>query len=94
MKKLALGLAIATSLVASTANAAPKRPDYIAFKAPRAVAGAANPGGMQLAPAAAPRVARNDDSFGTIPIWVPLIGLLAVIGLVAAVSGGNNGSPG
>ncbi|WP_394658639.1 hypothetical protein [uncultured Novosphingobium sp.] len=49
---------------------------------------------MQLAPAAAPRVARNDDSFGTIPIWVPLIGLLAVIGLVAAVSGGNNGSPG
>ncbi|MGJ0237149.1 hypothetical protein ACQEPB_01335 [Novosphingobium fluoreni] len=93
MKKLALGLAIATSLVASTAIAAPKRPDYIAFKAPQAVGGVANPAG-QVTQFAAPSVAKHDEAFGTLPIWVPLIGLIAVIGLVAAVSGGSNGSPG
>lgn len=60
----------------------------MAFSAPAATASA-----TMVAPAA-PTVAKRDKSFGTIPLWIPLIGVIGIVGFIAAVSGGNNGSPG
>jgi hypothetical protein len=92
MKKFALGIALGASLVSSAAFAAEQRPTYLAFAAP-----AAAPAVSNMVSPAAPSVAKRDESFGTIPLYIPIIGLLAVIGLIAAVSSGghhHNGSPG
>ncbi|MBB4860110.1 hypothetical protein HNO88_003451 [Novosphingobium chloroacetimidivorans] len=91
MKKLMLGLVVGTTLMSSAAMAGEQRPTYMAFSAPAA----ANVASAQAA-VATPSVAKRDKSFGTLPIWVPIVGLIAVVGRIAAVSGGgdNNGSPG
>ncbi|VWX54462.1 hypothetical protein [Novosphingobium sp. 9U] len=92
MKKLMLGLVVGTTLMSTAAMAGEQRPTYIAFSAPAATANVAAP-----ATVASPVVAKRDKSFGTLPLWVPLVGIVAVVGLIAAVSGGgghHNGSPG
>lgn len=92
MKKLMLGLVLGTTLMSSAAMAGEQRPTYMAFSAPAAANVASAP-----ATVATPTVAKRDKGFGTLPIWIPLVGLVAIVGLIAAVSGGgngNNGSPG
>ncbi len=91
MKKLALGLALGVSLVSSVAVAAEQRPTYLAFRAPVATANSSNLAGFA---SVAPSVKKANSGFGTIPVFVPLAGLIIVIGLVAAVATGRNGSPG
>lgn len=91
MKKLMLGLVAGATMMSSAAMAGEQRPTYMAFSAPAATSVASAP-----VAAVSPSVAKRDKSFGTLPIWVPIIGVIAVVGLIAAVSsgGGNNGSPG
>jgi len=91
MRTLAFTFAVGMSLISSAAFAADQRPTYMAFSAPKATVAAAN-----VAPAA-PSVAKGDESFGTIPLYIPLLGIVAIAGFIAAISGGgngNNGSPG
>lgn len=89
MKKLAVTIALGASLISSAAIAGEQRPTYIAFKAPAAASATT----ASVSPAA-PVVRKRNEAFGTLPIYVPIIGAIAVIGLVVAVSSGSNGSPG
>lgn len=88
MKKVALGIVLGASLMSSAAMAADQRPTYLAFSAPQAAQGVST-----IAPAA-PKVGKRDKAIGTLPLFVPLLGLAAVVGIVVAVSGGDDGSPG
>jgi F0F1-type ATP synthase membrane subunit c/vacuolar-type H+-ATPase subunit K len=91
MKKFALGIAIGASLVSTAAFAGEQRPTYLAFSAPAAAPAASN----MVAPAA-PSVAKRDKGFGSIPIFVPIVGGFIILGLIAAFTTGhhNNSSPG
>ncbi len=91
MKKLALSIALGASLASSAAMAADQRPTYLAFRAPAVTATSSNLAGFEPA---APSVRKADSGFGTIPLFVPLVGLVVIIGFIAAVKTGNNGSPG
>ena len=91
MKKFALGIALGASLVSTAAFAGEQRPTYMAFKAPAAAASA------DLVAPAAPSVAKRDQGFGTIPLFIPIVGAITILGFIAAFSTGghhNNGSPG
>lgn len=90
MKKFALGIALGASLMSTAALAGEQRPTYLAFSAPAATASS-----LAAAPAA-PAVAKRDKGFGTIPLFVPLVGIVTILGFIAAFStgNGNNGSPG
>jgi hypothetical protein len=88
MKKFALGLALGASLVSTAALAEQQRPTYLAFSAP-----AAAPIGTVAAPAL-PKVSKRDNGFLAIPLILPIIGVIAVVGIIVGVSSGGNGSPG
>jgi len=89
MRKIALGMALGASLLSTAAMAADQRPTYLAFSAP------ADPAAASVnAKPAAPRVAKRNAALGPVPLFVPLVGAVAILGFVAAVSTGNNGSPG
>ena len=87
MKKFALGMALCAAMVATSAAAADQRPAYLAFK-PVASADTV----MQHSAPAAPKVAKRNELVG-VPLLLPLLGLVAVVGLAAAVSSGGNSSP-
>jgi len=92
MKKFALGIALGASLVSTAAFAGEQRPTYQSFSAPAASASVSN----MITPAA-PLVRKRNESFGTVPLYIPIIGVIVVVGLIAALSSGgngNNGSPG
>lgn len=88
MKTFATGIALAAALVSTAAMAGEQRPTYLAFSAPAAAPVASAP----AAPAAR-KVAKRNGAIGTIPLFVPLVGAVSLLGFVAAVSTGNDGSP-
>jgi len=90
MKKFALGVALGASLLSTAAMAADQRPTYLRFSAPAAATTVAS-----VAPAA-PAVGKSDEGFGTIPLFVPIVGGIVILGFIAAFTtgNGNNGSPG
>jgi len=87
MKKLALGVALGASLISTAAMAGEQRPTYLAFRAPAAATTTA------VAPAG-PAVVKRNKAEGAIPLVAVIGGGLAVLGLVvAATTGGDDGSP-
>jgi hypothetical protein len=90
MKTFALGIALGASLVSTAAFAEQQRPTYLAFSAPAVTA----PVNAVAAPAL-PKVGKRANAFLSVPLVLPLLGLVAVIGgIVAASTGGGNSSPG
>jgi hypothetical protein len=88
MKKFAIGMAVAASLVSSGAIAAEQRPTYMVFKAPAAMEAP-----VTVAPATQ-KVGKSNEFLRGVPLFVPLVGIAALLGLIAAFSTGHNGSPG
>ena len=86
MKKFAIGAAIAASLVSTAAMAADQRPSYLAFSAPAATPAVSAP--------VAPRVKKKNGIFEGVPVVVPIVGAVTILGFIAAVTTGGNGSPG
>lgn len=88
MKKIALCVALGASLVSTAAFAETQRPTYLAFSAP-----ASKPATSVAAPAA-PRVAKRNKGFQGVPAILPILGVVAAVGLVVAVASGGDSSPG
>ena len=87
MKKFALGVALGVSLISTGAFAGEQRPTYLAFNAPASVASAT------VSPAV-PSVAKRNKALGPVPLFVPIVGAVTVLGFIVAVSTGGDGSPG
>lgn len=85
MKKFALSVAFGATLISSVAVAGTQRPTYLAFNAPAA----ASTTSSVVAPAT-PSVAKRDKSAGAMPLILPILGAVAVVGLVAAVATGGD----
>lgn len=88
MNKFALSIALGASLV-STAALAEQRPTYLAFTAPSEA-----PSAAAFAAPAAPKVAKRNHGFLAIPLILPILGVVAAVGLVVGVAAGGNSSPG
>ena len=89
MKTFALGIALGASLISTAAFAGSQRPTYLAFKAPAASSAAI----ASVAPAG-PAVSKRNSAIGRIPLFVPLVGGVALLGFLAAFTTGSDGSPG
>lgn len=87
-KKMMLGAAIASQVLAGAAYAAPARPQAVSFDSVKMVSVAGSPARIGTS------VKRKSDLAGA-PFLLPLLGVVALVAVVAVVASGgdDNSSP-
>ncbi|SFO29153.1 hypothetical protein [Sphingomonas sp. OK281] len=82
-KKMMLGAAIASQVLAGAAYAAPARPQAVSFDSVKTVDAAGSPARIGSA------TKRKNDIAG-VPFLLPLLGVVALVAVVAVVASGGD----